>query len=81
MGNEKEYLSEVFNFSVVVQGQVKDIEKIKQYIVENYVNTGVVALIKPTYDKEELHVLTDDQWKEYQRLKKKDWRLIGVGFP
>ncbi len=85
MGNEKrrekEYLDELFNFSVVLRGHVKDLEKIKEYIIENYVNSGLITMIKPTYDKKEIYILTDDQWKEYQKLKKKDWRLIGAGFP
>ncbi len=79
-GNEQ-YLNEFFNFSVVVRGHVRDIEKIKEYIVRNYVNTGLVKLIKPTYDKKEIYILTDEQWKEYQKLKSKDPTLIGVGFP
>ncbi len=79
-GNEG-YLNEIFNFSCVLRGHVKDLEKIKEYIVENYINTGLVTLIKPTYDKKEIYILTDDQWKEYQKLKKKDPTLIGAGFP
>ncbi len=50
-GNE--HLDELFNFSVVVRRKVKDIEKIKEHIIRNYVNTGLVNLIKPTYDKKE----------------------------
>ncbi len=83
-GKQKEnegYLNEIFNFSCVLRGHVKDLEKIKEHIVENYVNTGLITLIKPTYDKKEICILTDDQWKEYQKLKKKDPTLIGVGFP
>ncbi len=78
-GNEG-YLNEIFNFSCVLRGHVKDLEKIKECIVENYINTGLVIMIKPTYDKKEIYIMTDDQWKEYQKLKKKDWRLIGAGF-
>ncbi len=79
-GNEG-YLNEIFNFSCVLRGHVKDLEKIKEHIVENYINTGLVIMIKPTYDKKEIYILTDDQWKEYQKLKKKDPTLIGAGFP
>ncbi len=81
-GKENEgYLDEIFNFSCVLRGHVKDLEKIKEYIVENYLNTGLIIMIKPTYDKKEIYILTDDQWKEYQKLKKKDPTLIGAGFP
>ncbi len=76
-----QYLDEIFNFSCVLRGHVKDLEKIKEYIVENYVNTGLIIMIKPTYDKKEIYILTGDQWNEYQKLKKKDERLIGAGFP
>lgn len=78
---EREYLNEFFNFAAVLRGDVKNLEEIKKYIVENYVNRGLVKLIKPTYDKKELYILTDEQWKEYQKLKKRDDRLIGAGFP
>ena len=78
--NQREYLSELFNFSSVLRGDVKNLEKIKEHIITEYVNTGLVKLIKPTYDKKEIYLLTDEEWKEYQKLKKKDDRLIGAGF-
>ena len=56
---------------------MKYIEKIKEYIVREYVNTGLVKLIRPTYDKTEIYILTDQEWKRYQFLKNKDDRLIG----
>ena len=79
--NQREYLSELFNFSCVLRGDVKYLEKIKEHIITEYVNTGLVKLIKPTYDKKEIYLLTDEEWDEYQKLKKKDSRLIGAGFP
>ena len=78
-GNQ--YLSEVFNFSCVLRGDVKYLEKIKEHIITEYVNTGLIKLIRPTYDKKEIYLLTDEEWDEYQKLKKKDSRLIGAGFP
>ena len=78
-GNQ--YLSELFNFSCVLRGEVKYLEKIKEHIITEYVNTGLVKLIRPTYDKKEIYLLTDEEWDEYQKLKKKDSRLIGAGFP
>ena len=78
--NQREYLSEVFNFSCVLRGDVKYLEKIKEHIITEYVNTGLVKLIKPTYDKKEIYILTNEEWDEYQKLKKKDSRLIGAGF-
>ena len=78
--NQREYLSELFNFSCVLRGDVKYLEKIKEHIITEYVNTGLVKLIKPTYDKKEIYLLTHEEWDEYQKLKKKDDRLIGAGF-
>lgn len=81
MEEDKKYLSELFNFACVLRGEVKHLEKIKEHIIEEYVEKGLVKLIKPTYDKKEIYILTDVEWKEYQKLKKRDERLIGAGFP
>jgi hypothetical protein len=78
---EREYLSELFNFACVLRGEVKYLEEIKEHIIREYVQKGLVKLIKPTYQKNEIYILTDNQWKEYQKLKQKDERLIGAGFP
>ena len=79
--HEKEYLSELFNFACILKGDVKYLEKIKEHIITEYVNTGLIKLIRPTYDKKELYLLTHEEWDEYQTLKKKNSRLIGAGFP
>ncbi|MBU7017344.1 MAG: hypothetical protein HXS44_07525 [Theionarchaea archaeon] len=81
MEEDKQYLSELFNFACVLRGEVKHLEKIKEHIIEEYVEKGLIKLIKPTYDKKEIYILTDVEWKEYQKLKKRDERLIGAGFP
>lgn len=81
MEDKKEYLSELFNFACVLRGEVKYLEEIKEHIIQKYVDSGKVKLIKPTYDKDEIYILTESQWKEYQKLKKRDNRLIGAGFP
>ena len=60
-GNQREYLSEVFNFSCVLRGDVKYLEKIKEHIITEYVNTGLIKLIKPTYDKKEIYLLTNEE--------------------
>ncbi len=76
----KERPDELFNFGCVLRGEVKHLEMIKGYIVTEYVNTGRVKMINPTYEKIKVYILTDEQWKEYQMLKSKDPTLIGVGF-
>ena len=78
---KKKYLSELFNFSCVLQGDIKHLEEIKEHIVTEYVDKGLIKLIKPTYEKSEIYLVTSEEWKEYQKLKKRDERLIGAGFP
>ena len=64
----------------ILQGEVKDLEKIKG-VIQEYVNNGLVIVVKSDYTKK-IHVLTDDQWKEYQKLKNcREKNLIGAGFP
>jgi hypothetical protein len=78
---KKEYLLELFNFACVLQGDIKHLEKIKEHIVTEYVDKGLIKLIKPTYEKKEIYLVTGEEWKEYQKMKKRDERLIGAGFP
>jgi hypothetical protein len=81
MEDKKEYLEEYFNFCCVLRGEVKNLEDIKEYIIREYVKKGLVKLIKPTYDKNEIYILTAREWEVYQKLKKKNTHLIGAGFP
>jgi len=78
--NQKGYLSELFNFACVLRGEVKHLEKIKEHIIKEYVDKELVKLIKPTYNKREIYIVSSDEWKENQKLKEKDERLIGYGF-
>ncbi|MBU7028651.1 MAG: hypothetical protein HXS48_17075 [Theionarchaea archaeon] len=78
--DQRGYFKELFNFACVLRGEVKYLEKIKEYIVQEYVDKGLVKLIRPTYEKEEIYIVTNDEWKEYQKLKEKDDTLIGYGF-
>ncbi len=75
---DRKYFQELFNFSCILLGEVKHLERIKKYIIQEYVKKGLIKLIKPTYNKEEIHILTSDQWEEYQRLlKNREDGLIG----
>ncbi|MGC1122738.1 MAG: hypothetical protein WBA22_16780 [Candidatus Methanofastidiosia archaeon] len=74
--DQEGYFRELFNFCCILRGEVRYLEEIKEYIITEYVRTEKVKLIRPTYDKHELHIMIDDQWREYQRLKEKDRRLI-----
>jgi hypothetical protein len=44
---DQRYLHEMFSFSCVLRGEVKHLEKIKEYIIGEYVDKGLVKLIKP----------------------------------
>ncbi len=69
--------SELHNFAFVLRGEVKHLRKIKEHIQE-FVDKGLIELIKPTYNKEESYILTGDQWEEYQKLlKNREDGLIG----
>ena len=78
---KKEYLLELFNFACVLRGEIKHLEEIKGYIVTEYVEKGLIKLIKPIYEKDKIFLVTSEEWEEYQKLKKWDERLIGGGFP
>ena len=81
-GNNKKngYPTEFFNFACILRGKANHLEEIKEYITSEYVDKGLVKLIKPTYDTEKIYIVTDQEWEEYQNLKKRDDRLIGAGF-
>jgi hypothetical protein len=74
-------LSELLNFACVLRGEESHIEKVREYIISEYVNKGLIKLINPTYDKKGVYILCEPEWKEYQKLKARDERLIGAGFP
>ena len=76
---DEQDLSEQFNFACVLRGEGRHLKEIKEYIQE-YVDKGLVELINPVHDKKDIYILEDDQWKEYQKLKNRDDRLIGTGF-
>ena len=67
---------ELLNFACIIQGEEKHLQEIKEYIGE-CVDKKVANLINPKYDKKEIYILTENQWKEYQRLKDRDNGLIG----
>jgi hypothetical protein len=81
-GNNKKngYPTEFFNFACILRGEASHLEEIKAYIIGEYVDKGLVKLINPAYDTEKIYIVTDQEWEEYQNLKKRDDRLIGAGF-
>ena len=69
------------NLFIILKGEIEYLEEIKEYIKQEYVNKELITVVESGYT-EKGYLLTDDQWKEYQRLKKnKEEDLIGAGFP
>ncbi|MGD2248948.1 MAG: hypothetical protein PVF58_11130 [Candidatus Methanofastidiosia archaeon] len=74
---DKKYL----NFGFVLKGDLKQLKKVRERIVQEYVKLGIVKLSKPRYDKNEVYIVTAEEWEEYQQLKKnKEQGLIGAWF-
>ena len=55
-GNRTEYLREYFTTGYLLQGEITDLEEIKQYIITQYVNNGLLKMIKPTYSTRTLSI-------------------------
>jgi len=53
--------------------------KIKKYIIQQYVKKGLIKLIKPTYNKEEIHILTSAQWEVPDAPQKQKGRSDRMG--
>ena len=79
-GQTQNGLSESTDFACVLRGDVKYLEKIREHIRNVYASKGLVTIIT-SGRSEGIHLLTDAEWEEYQKLKKRDDRLIGAGFP
>ncbi len=74
-------VTETSDFSCILRGKTTYLEEIKDYITQEYVTKGLITLVNSSYTKE-THILTDDQWKEYQKLKNcREKNLVGAGFP
>ncbi len=56
----RNYFREYFNIGCILRGEVKYLEEIKEYIIE-YVEKGLVKLIKPTYSKNPISMVTEGQ--------------------
>jgi selenophosphate synthetase-related protein len=67
---KEDYLTEYFNLAFILRGHVKELEAVKEYIVTEYVRKNTLRMIKPVYDKRRLYIMTEEQWEEYQDLKK-----------
>ena len=64
------FYKEYFNCAFVLYGSVKYLEKIKQYIIKNFVNKRLLKLIKPTYAKEGFSIVDESEYNAFNRFKK-----------
>ena len=62
---------EYFNLGIVLRGDVRNLEEIKSYIIDTFVDKGLVKLIKPTYKKEKLCLVNEFEYKNYKRSNRK----------
>ncbi len=75
MSSDNEYHLPVF--ACILKGEEKTLKKIREDL-QTHVGKGLIALVSSTYERKEIHLATHDQWEEYQYLKRKDPRLIGI---
>lgn len=66
-----QYLVEIFNLALVLYGELKELEEIKYFIIEEYHNKKLVKLLKPTYEKGKLVIVDEPEWRSCKRLKTK----------
>lgn len=65
----RDYFREYFTLALVLRGEVNYLEKIKNHIIETYVDANRIKLIKPTYAKEKLCIVRESDWQKHRRYK------------
>jgi len=58
---EKAYLAEHFTTGCILRGKIKDLEEIKRQIIEMYVETGCLRMIKPIYSQRSLLIVGESE--------------------
>ena len=71
---KKAYLEEHFTTACILCGKIQYLEEIKRYIIETYVEKGVLKMIKPTYSKRSLSVVTESHYHLYEKQDSKGER-------
>jgi hypothetical protein len=64
---KKEYLEEYFTTACILCGKIQYLEEIKRYIIKTYVEKGVLKMIRPTYSKQSLSVVTESDYHLYEK--------------
>jgi hypothetical protein len=62
MMTKRQYLHEYFTTVFILCGKIKHLEEIKKYIVQTYIDTGLLTMIKPTYSGKPLYAVTESNY-------------------
>ena len=66
---KKAYLKEHFTTACILCGKLQYLEEIKRYIIKTYVEKGVLKMIRPTYSKRSLSVVTESHYRRKEILE------------
>ncbi|MBU7009251.1 MAG: hypothetical protein HXS46_01070 [Theionarchaea archaeon] len=58
---EKAYLTEHFTTGCILHGKIRDLEEIKRQIIDKYVETGCLRMIKPVYSQRSLLIASESE--------------------
>ncbi len=58
---EKAYLTEHFTTGCILSGKIRDLEEIKRQIIDKYVETGFLRMIKPVYSQSSLLIVGESE--------------------
>ena len=58
---EKAYLTEHFTTGCILSGKIRDLEEIKRQIIDKYVETGYLRMIKPVYSQSSLLIVGESE--------------------
>ncbi len=62
--DQRSYLEEHFTTGCILCGKIQYLEEIKKYIIKTYVKNGLLKMIRPTYSKRPLSVVTESHYRK-----------------
>lgn len=65
----KERYKEYFNLGLVLYGELKYLEEIKEHIIDNYCYTHIVKLIWPKYGKNNFLIVDESDYHKYTEFQ------------
>jgi len=67
--DQRSYLEEHFTTGCILCGKIQYLEEIKEYIIKTYVKNGLLKMIRPTYSKRSLSVVTESHYRRKEILE------------